>query len=278
MDELNYREYKIILTADRFGEGRHTFARFRDIVFATAKALKIGLLKPPSVDFRVREVRFFDTPDGELYRNHFILRFRRGFTNYWPDDVTELALKYRHPDFAMAQTVDPRAFPQGPLDRIKFKEELLPPKDGGAGIRSIYSHNLISPTLQIPDDRSFKSMSHFLPALAAIKVPAKTEILQVGTVVEEVLLELGELDFGGGIKAKTNVAIWRDRGTHEILCGEYAYQIKFKKGFPGNAPGLKLSEKFLQHLQIEAPEWMLRGVTKTALVYARTGVGGRAHE
>jgi len=276
VDELNYREYKIILTAERF-EGKHAFARFRDIVYNTAKSMKINVLKPPTVEFQAREVRFFDTPEGELYRNHFILRFRRAYTHYWPDDATELALKYRHPDFKTAQSVDPRAQPPGPLDRIKFKEELLPPQDGGVGIRAIFSHNLISPTLQMPEDKSFKEMSRFLPALAPLKL-GKTNIVQVGTVVEEVLLDLGVLEFGHGIKAKTNVAIWRDRGSHEILCGEYAYQIKFKKGFDENTPGLKLSEKFLQHLQVEAPDWMLRGVTKTSLVYARTGVGGRAHE
>ena len=36
------------------------------------------------------------------------------------------------------------------------------------------------------------------------------------------------LDFGAGIKAKTNVAIWRTRGEHRPLIGEFAFQIRFQ--------------------------------------------------
>ena len=39
------------------------------------------------------------------------------------------------------------------------------------------------------------------------------------TIVEEVLQDLGVLDFGKGMTAEFNVSIWRERGTHHPLCG-----------------------------------------------------------
>ncbi len=49
------------------------------------------------------------------------------------------------------------------------------------------------------------------------------------TIVEEVLQDIGILDFGEGITAKANVALWRARGDHRPLIGEFAFQIKFKR-------------------------------------------------
>ena len=40
------------------------------------------------------------------------------------------------------------------------------------------------------------------------------------TIVEEVLQDLGVLDFGTGMTADSTVSIWRERGTHHPLCGE----------------------------------------------------------
>ena len=48
-------------------------------------------------------------------------------------------------------------------------------------------------------------------------------------IVEEVLQDIGILDFGEGISAKANVALWRSRGDHRPLIGEFAFQIKFKR-------------------------------------------------
>ena len=49
------------------------------------------------------------------------------------------------------------------------------------------------------------------------------------TIVEEVLQDLGVLDFGKGVTADLNISIWRERGTHHPLCGEFAFEAKFKR-------------------------------------------------
>src|SRR5215813_13492450 len=41
--------------------------------------------------------------------------------------------------------------------------------------------------------------------------------------------DLGELDFGRGVTAESNIAIWRERGTHRPMCGEFAFEAKFKR-------------------------------------------------
>jgi len=48
------------------------------------------------------------------------------------------------------------------------------------------------------------------------------------TIIEEVLQDIGLPDFGQGVTAKTNVAIWRTRGEHRPLIGEFAFQVRFK--------------------------------------------------
>jgi hypothetical protein len=36
-------------------------------------------------------------------------------------------------------------------------------------------------------------------------------------IIEEVLQDIGELDFGHGVTAKTDLGIWRTRGEHRPL-------------------------------------------------------------
>jgi len=49
------------------------------------------------------------------------------------------------------------------------------------------------------------------------------------TIVEEVLQDLGVLDFGKDVTAEANIAIWRERGTHHPMCGEFAFEVKLKR-------------------------------------------------
>ena len=47
-------------------------------------------------------------------------------------------------------------------------------------------------------------------------------------IVEEVLLPLGQLDFGKGMVAKCDISLWRTRGEHKQLVGEFAFQVQFR--------------------------------------------------
>jgi hypothetical protein len=56
--------------------------------------------------------------------------------------------------------------------------------------------------------------------------------------------------------------------SQEHLLGEFSYQIKFPgaAGFQGKPR--ELSDAYFLKLQTEAADWVHRGTTKTAMVYA----------
>ena len=63
------------------------------------------------------------------------------------------------------------------------------------------------------------TLARGFPALAPLKTSDTDRVELVNqTIVEEVLQDLGVLDFGHGNTAETNIAIWRERGTHHPMC------------------------------------------------------------
>ena len=73
------------------------------------------------------------------------------------------------------------------------------------------------------DKTSIATLCRVFPPLAVLKKSDDETISLVNrAIVEEVLLELGELDFGKGVIAKSNVALWRTRGEHMPLVGGFA--------------------------------------------------------
>jgi hypothetical protein len=80
------------------------------------------------------------------------------------------------------------------------------------------------------------TVARMFPALEALKKDdtEKDDTEKVDLVnqaiVEEVLQDLGMLDFGGGVLADCDAALWRTRGEHKSLVGEFSFQWKFKRG------------------------------------------------
>ncbi|MGB8513166.1 MAG: hypothetical protein WCE24_10300, partial [Pseudolabrys sp.] len=179
---------------------------------------------------KIREVLFVDTKDFRLYNNAFILRRRIPYIDGFPSGEPEIVFKFRHPDIQKAAETDVRPEIAGDY-RVKFKCQALPLKDQLGGIRLLFSHNVQFPRSHIGtnDIFQFKALTKIFPALAVVQHSQQEEIAMVNnTIIEEVLQDIGLLDFGSGLKAKTNVAIWRTRGEHRPLIGEFAYQIRFR--------------------------------------------------
>ncbi len=63
------------------------------------------------------------------------------------------------------------------------------------------------------------------------------------------LEDLGTLDFGKGVAATFNVSIWRERGIHRPLAGEFAFQVKFKKRDEPREKALHRAKCFFVALQ-----------------------------
>jgi hypothetical protein len=74
------------------------------------------------------------------------------------------------------------------------------------------------------------TVAHVIPAVAVLKKSKDERIRFVNEgIVEELLFRLAKLDFGAGIVAKSNVALWRTRGEHRPIVGEYSFQVKFDR-------------------------------------------------
>ncbi|HEY7160266.1 MAG TPA: hypothetical protein VH815_03365 [Acidobacteriota bacterium] len=99
-----------------------------------------------------------------------------------------------------------------------------------------------------------------------------------GTIVEEVLQDICLLHFGEGLTAKANVGIWRTRGEHRPLIGEFAYQFKFNDRKELNREVMKRAEAFFLALQYSAKDWMALNATKTGVVYRLLGNPPKANE
>lgn len=267
MDDIHYREFKILLRPERFFDPRQ-FEVYWKKVCALAPDFKVAITPNKDAFKRhVREVLFYDTPDYELYRNSFILRKRTYYVDGWPEDAHELVLKFRNTDLQKAADVDVTPHLQGSA-AIKFKEELLPLRDEIGGMRSLYSHNcvLMSPGLTL--DAGLARISTVFPSIRRFCDHDDADVKLVNNMpVEEVLVEPGTIDFGHGLAAKANIAVWRDRATETSLIGEFAFQLKFENYNDLHGKLKTRAEEFFKALQTYAPEWVALGTTKTSIVY-----------
>jgi hypothetical protein len=278
---VGYLESKIILKPDRF-TSRDSFWEFAKVVKKAAGATGVRFSSRGFVEERpqVREVVFLDTADFRFYNNAFILRRRVPFQDGFPVGDPEVVLKFRHPDLQKSAKVDVRPRIDGDF-RIKFKAEALPLKDQTGSLRMLYSHNVEFPLSHVHegDRTSMDTLARVWPVLARLRRSKGERVELVNhAIVEEVLQDIGILDFGKGVRAKANVALWRSRGDHRPLVGEFAFQIKFKTREELSAKAMRRSEQFFVTLQEAAEAWLLLGATKTGIVYRMQGNPPQAHE
>ena len=192
----------------------------------------------------------------------------------------EIVFKFRHEDMQTAAALDVRPKFAGNY-RIKFKAEAPPLRDQVGGYRLLFSHNAQFPLSQAPegDRESMGTLARVFPALEALKTSDADRVELVNqTIVEEVLQDLGVLNFGKGITADSNVSIWRERGTHHPLCGEFAFQAKFKRRDDVNEKAMNRCQQFFIALQQSGRDWLFLGTTKTGLVYRLKGNPPQSHE
>ena len=281
LDDIHYLECKVILKGERFTSVEN-FNDFSKIVRRTAEASSVGYATEDFKGLRpqIREVLFVDTQDFRLYNNAFILRRRVNYVDGFAVGDPEIVFKFRHPDLQKAAEMDVR--PKFVDDyRIKLKAEALPLKDQIGGFRLLYSHNAQFPLSRVheADRTSMKTLARVFPVLEALKTSdtEKVELVNA-TAVEEVLLDIGMLDFGKRITAKANVAVWRTRGDEKQLVGEFGFQCKFKRRDDVHEAAKKHCEQFFCLLQQNAEDWLALGATKTAAVYRLKGNPPQSHE
>jgi hypothetical protein len=281
LHQLQYLCCKLVLRPNRF--------RSRKSLFDFAKVLRkpadrnhvtfsVGAFKDAPI--QIREVLFVDTSDFRLYNNAFILRRRILYKDGFPISDPEIVFKFRHQDIQKAAETDVR--PQILGDHVvKFKCQALPLKGQLGGIRMLYSHNVQFPRSNVGENDvlSMGTLTKIFPALARIRKDPHERISLVSeTIIEEVLQDIGTLDFGQGITAKVNIGLWRTRGEHRPLIGEFAFQIKFKDRKELGLNAMTKAEAFFIALQYAAQDWISLDATKTGIVYRLHGNAPTSHE
>ena len=74
------------------------------------------------------------------------------------------------------------------------------------------------------------------------------------------------------------MALWRTRGEHRPLVGEFAFQTKFDHKKPMQQKARKLCEQFFVTLQFDVSDWISLGTTKTGMVYRLKGNPPQSNE
>jgi hypothetical protein len=280
LHQVQFLQCKIILKPDRLTSAE-SFRDYAKVVKRTARENGVEFTKEKAAPRpAIREVLFLDTAKYGLYNNAFILRRRIQYEDGFPTGDPEIVFKFRHPDIQTAAEMDVRPKIAGNYD-IKFKAEALPLKDEVGSYRLLFSHNVQFPFSEAPegDRTSMKSLTRVFPCLASVLKTAADRVKLVNhTIVEEVLQDLGTLDFGQGLAAKFNVAIWRERGFQHPLIGEFAFQVKFKTRDELHDKALNRAKRFFVALQQNGRDYVSLGTTKTGVVYQLKGNPPQAHE
>lgn len=281
LHEVQYLECKLILRPNHF-TSRKSFFDFAKVMKRPAAEhdVRFSTAEFGDAPLQIREVLFMDTADFRLYNNAFILRRRIPYENGFPIGDPEVVFKFRHPEMQTAAETDVRPQIFGDY-KIKFKCEALPLKNELGGTRLLFSHNVQFPLSHVHenDQTSFDTLMRVFPVLGKLKKHAGERVALVGeTIVEEVLQDIGIVDFGEGLAAKANVALWRARGDHRPLIGEFAFQFKFKRREDLRDTAMRRAEAFFVDLQYAARDWIALGATKTGVVYRLKGNPPHAHE
>lgn len=281
LHKIEYLNCKLILKPNRF-VSRKAFFSFGKTLKRAGRKHGVSFSSEGYLDqpVKTREVVFVDTPDFRLYNNAFILRRRIVYKDGFPIGDPEVVFKFRHPDIQKAAEMDVRPNIRGDY-RVKFKCQVLPLKDELGGVRMLFSHNVQFPRSNVGHDDvySMDAIRKIFPALESLRKNPKESIQLVnGAIIEEVLQDIGELDFGDGTRAKVDVGIWRTRGEHQPLIAEFAFKFRFKDRAEMDMEAMSRFEKFFIELQYEAKDWLALGVTKTGIVYRMLGNKPTSHE
>jgi len=281
LHELHYLCCKLVLRPNHF-RSRASLFDFEKVLRAPAKRSGISFTGGDFADapIQIREVLFVDTEDFRLYNHAFILRRRIRYEDGFPTGEPEIVFKFRHSDLQTAAETDVRPHILGD-HRVKFKCQALPLKGRLGGIRLLFSHNVQFPRSNVGENSglSMGAMTRIFPVLESIKKnPDERVSLVSNTIIEEVLQDIGVLDLGDGMKAKVNIGLWRTRGEHRPLIGEFSFQIKFEDRKDLALDALKRAEVFFLALQFEAQDWIALDATKTGIVYRLNGNAPTTHE
>ena len=264
------REFKLLLKPDRL-DRRSQVNQLISLVRAFCEMSGVEFFHLDNAATSLRNVMFYDTPDGRLRHNKIILRVRESRRTIWVDDWCEVTLKCRADDLQHALLLDPTPRTHYAF-RLRLKEEILRGPTIGS-TRTIYSNNVILDSVPIDNvfERKFGGVMDNFPGLATFKIPSTAPVRVVGgrtNKVLEAVLPMGNLTFGDRVHAHLDLGIWM-RNVGEPIIGELAFAYRVNSENRSDKKAHKRADKFFVALQSAIPSWLADGTTKTALVYGK---------
>jgi hypothetical protein len=264
------REFKLLLKPEGL-DRRSQVNQLISLVRAFCEMAGVEFFHLDNAATSLRNVLFFDTPDGQLRHNKIILRVRESRRTIWVDDWCEVTLKCRADDLQHALLLDPTPQTHHAY-RLRLKEEILRGPTMGS-TRTIYSNNVILDSVPIDSvfERTFGGVMENFPGLGAFKIPSTAPVRVVGgrtNKVLEAVLPLGNVTFGDRVHAHLDLGIWM-RSVGEPIIGELAFAYRVNSENRGDRKAHKRADKFFVALQNAIPSWLADGTTKTALVYGK---------
>jgi hypothetical protein len=162
---IGSREYKLILSAERFGDRRRGTGALQDVVCRLAE--QFGAETERQEDEEERRTHYLDTAGFDLHRAGFLLRLR-----FEPKDGDfKVTLKHRTPDRYVAAAQDlSLAAGNGEL---KFEEDILPP------FRSVFSQSNAVRFGSEPSIGDVQGLVELFPGLERLHLPGKTKLAVV---------------------------------------------------------------------------------------------------
>jgi len=256
---VSSREYKLILSPDRFADREAGAEALRDLIHLLVSRQQVDV--EDQADEETRRTYYLDTFASHLNHAGFALRVRYE----QEEDAYKIALKYRAPDRYLAASKNVRSS-KDKNGSVKFEEDILPP------FRSVFSRSSSIWCDELPKLDTLDDAAQLFPGLAALDIPKKTKLAKAnGFEAHEVFRKLCILKFKNKktkTKVKLGLSFWyhtqRDRWP---LIAECAFDYKAHNGDDFPLDVVEATGKLFCSLQNQ-PGWFNSGATtKTRYVY-----------
>ena len=255
MLRITTREYKLILSPDRFADRQAGAAEFQRLIHFFA-----GKLDAKVEDQNQEEERrtyYLDTPSLDLGRAGFALRVR--FES--AEKQFKVTLKHRSPDRYLAASKDVRSS-RPKDDEVKFEEDILPP------FRGVFSQSNALWFGKSPGFKEFGDTVALFPGLDGL-APKKTGIEKVnGFEAHEIFCKLCRIKLGNKQKLNVGLSFWYNtRKDRWPLVAECAFDCSADKGDDFPPEVFDGANRLFDLLQKQSGWFNLGATTKTAYAY-----------
>ncbi|MBD3170300.1 MAG: hypothetical protein GF307_12515 [candidate division Zixibacteria bacterium] len=271
--EVNSRELKLLLKGEKFQRRRAAVREFWGMVKSLATEKGINIFESRRIlQESQREIYFLDTDENVIKKNNYSLRIRTKAERRRKKGYYEISLKYRSPDRAKASMADVNMTP-GYRPEMVFEEDMSIDPGAPGGVKSVFSLRSRIKKMLNPVEATIGGFTEVFPVLGTLGLPPETKLEKVNDLtIMELKYTPGSLDFGDGIKAFVDIAVWYEWDGNIPLIAEFSYKhtVADHENLP---PGAEKCVEFIKELAERVSEWTAGEQSKTSFTYGLDGGG-----